>query len=175
MLSLYRQSRKTHIFNSKNIYYEPSTLNPQPSTRNPQLAAIAFQCPFEGGHAVYRARALYLLNERAAFNDVQLCQNSEDRPPSLPGAALSAEPAEDFLLFPNPTQGGWNLGVPESHVGQPLSIRIHDISGQLLGRREIRAAASIERIDSRLESGIYFIEAWHEGRRIFSGRLVVIQ
>ena len=139
------------------------------------IEPIAFQCPFEGGHAVYRARALYLLNERAAFNDVQLCQNSEDRPPSLPGAALSAEPAEDFLLFPNPTQGGWNLGVPESHVGQPLSIRIHDISGQLLGRREIRAAASIERIDSRLESGIYFIEAWHEGQRIFSGRLVVIQ
>jgi hypothetical protein len=143
-----------------------------------QLAAIepiAFQCPFEGGHAVYRARALYLLNERAAFNDVQLCQNSEDRPPSLPGAALPAEPAEDFRLFPNPARDSWRLGVPQAYIGQPLSIRIYSLAGQLVGSREVRAAAPLELMEPKLESGLYFVEAWSGRQRVFTGRLAIVK
>ncbi len=143
-----------------------------------QLAAIepiAFQCPFEGGHAVYRARALYLLNERGAFNDVQLCQNSEDRPPSLPGAALPAEPAEDFRLFPNPARDNWRLGVPQAYIGQPLSIRIYSLAGQLVGSREVRAAAPLELMEPKLESGLYFVEAWSGGQRVFTARLAIVK
>jgi hypothetical protein len=138
------------------------------------FAPIAFQCPFEGGHAVYRARALYLLNERAAFDDVQLCQNGTGRPAGQPGATLPAGPAEDFRLFPNPARDSWRLGVPQAYIGQPMSIRIYSLAGQLAGGREVRAAAPFEPMEGRLESGLYFVEAWSGGQRVFIGRLAIM-
>jgi hypothetical protein len=104
----------------------------------------------------------------------QLAGGGEARPPGQPGAALPAGPAEDFRLFPNPAHDSWRLGVPQAYIGQPMSIRIYSLAGQLAGSREVRAAAPFEPMEGRLESGLYFVEAWSGGQRVFIGRLAIM-
>lgn len=138
-----------------------------------QMEAIAWQCPFEGGHSVYRARMLLSLSEKNFFDDEALCQVEALRRP--PRASIAEPVFSRFILFPNPAKDSWSLSVPESLWGEPLTIRSYALTGQLAASWEYPAVeALIEIEEGRLVPGLYFIEAWSGANRLSVQRLIIV-
>lgn len=138
------------------------------------VQGIAEQCPFEGGQAVYLARALYQLYEYRAFDDLALCEEPELRP-----APLGIEPfvlAETFRFYPNPGAGALNVAVPEACLGQRLQLKLSSLTGRLLTSKGIASANIIERLETgQIPGGIYSVEVWAAGQHLATERLVIIK
>ena len=115
------------------------------STQEKTLQAIASQCPWVGGDAVYAARSLYrLIKPKSVFDDDVLCgrdsipqalQQEESLPEAL--AELKAQDSEitsktlEVSLYPNPAKDGFTVSF-----NQPLPEDVLLILTDLYGRRK---------------------------------------
>lgn len=91
------------------------------------LNQMAAQCHYEGGSAVYLARAIYQLVEPTEFDDTILCE-SEER--SVTGTNSLVKPAFDFVLKPNPTSGSVSIIGLERAGNQPVQVTLRHVSGR---------------------------------------------
>ncbi|MFN0016123.1 MAG: T9SS type A sorting domain-containing protein, partial [Saprospiraceae bacterium] len=98
------------------------------TTQAETIADIAYQCPEEGGSAVYLARAIYQLVEPTEFDDTILC-GSEER--SATGSISAVKPTFDLVLKPNPTSGSVSIIGLERAGSQSVQITLRHVSGQL--------------------------------------------
>lgn len=138
------------------------------------VQSIAEQCPFEGGQAVYLARALYQWHEYRTFDDLALCEEPELRPAPL--GIEPSTPAETFRFYPNPGAGALNVAVPEAYLGQRLQLKLSSLTGRLLTSKGIASANIIERLETdQIPGGIYSVEVWAAGQHLATERLVIIK
>lgn len=139
------------------------------------LLSIAQQCPFAGGTAVYKARALYnIYNPNQEYEDNLICLNE--------GVVLrQANPAGTFienhtsyaLLHPNPANNILNIVYS---FGKDIkgSLEIFTSLGLKLSTFVLSANESNASINtSELTSGIYYYQIKSDCDYIIKGKLVI--
>jgi hypothetical protein len=108
------------------------------STQQAQLESIAFQCPFKGGNAVYKARSLYVIIKDTTYNDSLYCANAEKRsrfsdPENGANEQLSGEgdKKKGFKLYPNPASNALFLDYSIQMQG---TLALFDSNGKEVKR-----------------------------------------
>ncbi len=146
-LKLYESNEKSVAGISLSVLLKGT--NSFTGTQEKTLQAIAAQCPWVGGDAVYTARSLYrLIEPKSVFNDDALCgrggtaqalQEEEGLPEAL--AELKVQETEapsgatevlEMHLYPNPAKDGFTVSF-----SQPLQEEVLLILTDLFGRRKI--------------------------------------
>ena len=93
-----------------------------------EVANIAYQCPYTGGEAVYRARVLHTaLTGLTDFNDSTACTNQGIN--WRKGNTLTPENILSVSLVPNPTNGKASFVFSEKTESN-CSITIFNLLGQ---------------------------------------------
>ncbi|MEO1624450.1 MAG: YCF48-related protein [Bacteroidota bacterium] len=103
----------------------------------------------------------------SAAGNVQIIRNEE-----LPFHPITAE-GQDFLIFPNPSDGLFHLGFPADFLASDDQLELYNITGQLLQRIPLRQERT-QAFDWRfLSPGTYVVRL--RGRSLDSSQKIVIQ
>jgi|GEM_PF-900396 len=142
------------------------------TTQAETIADIAYQCPDEGGSAVYLARAIYQLVEPTEFDDTILC-GSEER--SVTGTNSSVKPAFDFVLKPNPTSGSASIIGLERAGSQSVQVTLRHVSGRLVLEKQFDLPnEALNFMLDVLSPGIYFCHV-RVGTQTETRKLILIR
>jgi hypothetical protein len=145
-----------------------------PSADIALLEAIAAQCPFTGGNAVYRARAFLAAaaHRLAGYDDQSACA-----PPQMltqPGGhrADAASGKRALRLFPNPARDQVHLRW-QGAAAQPGQILVYDIYGRQAKAVQIEPGMTEATVNvSGLLDGIYLFRTQLDGLEMVN-RVVV--
>jgi len=157
------------------------------STQEKTLQAIASQCPWVGGDAVYTARSLYrLIKPKSVFDDDVLCgrdiipealQQEESLPQAL--AEFKQQPEQsssenlEVSVYPNPAQDVIHIafsGQPEGVVETRLfTLQGRPVDHRTFGMTNSNFSLSME----HLPSGMYFLQI-HIGRQLITTTRIAI-
>ncbi len=121
------------------------------SAQMAEVSEIAFQCPLQGGSAVYAARALYRLNEDYVFSDDSLCTGSYERQDISPRQPSVAK----LYLMPNPATEMVTIAGLSPDTRQPLRVSLMGADGRLCMDRTMGTDAPFFSVSS-LAPGLYF-------------------
>jgi len=137
------------------------------------LRSIAAQCPYEGGTAVFRARALLGGWTEAVFDDEALCGHGGlERGLILPPSDNESKNT-GIRMYPNPANGLVTLNFEEALASDAI-LSVYNLSGQLAGRYTIPQRATwFSFTAERLSSGIYLVRIQGNNKAIFSGKLMI--
>ena len=132
---------------------------------------IAWQCPNEGGYAVYRARAfISALTDELTFNE-----NCEGIGFRNKETIKDEETTIGFNLYPNPANDFVNLNV-QSNENQNIQVKITNIMGQEVyanTQQNLNNGENIVPLNiQNLSTGIYFVTL-RKGNQIATQKLVV--
>jgi PKD repeat protein len=159
------------------------------SLQEKTLQAIASQCPWVGGDAVYAARSLYrLIEPQSVFDDDVLCgresipqpmAQEESQPQAIAELNLQKEQVSpenlDVVVYPNPTQDVIHIafsGQPEGLV----ETRLFTLQGRPVDRRTFGAPNSNFSLSTQhLPSGMYFLQIHIGGQLITTTRIAIIR
>ncbi|MGZ8550125.1 MAG: T9SS type A sorting domain-containing protein, partial [Chitinophagaceae bacterium] len=83
-----------------------------------------------------------------------------------PVTNISVEQKLVVDVMPNPSNTYFDLVINSSNKS-PVSVKIFDISGQVVERRERISSISTLRIGKKLTSGSYFVEVVQDDQRKF--------
>ena len=115
------------------------------------LEQIVWQCPFDGGPAVYMARSLYALVDNSIYFDDDAICSSKDISARLAGRDVPNE----FKIYPNPTTGQATVlyNIPEN---DKAVFYIYDLLGNLAFQQAIdyKLTSATFKLDF-LKPGIY--------------------
>jgi len=133
------------------------------------LESIAHQCPFQGGPAVYIARALYkMINDSVEYNDDAVCL--------LDGIYRSGKAdsnLNEFVLMPNPA----NESVQVAYINNEASIqsiKLIDIAGREIFNITLNDPFRSYNLSTKaLTSGIYRVIVESTYGSVSSKNLVV--
>jgi|GEM_PF-654510 len=136
------------------------------------IATIAYQCPLEGGAAVYQARGLYELQEKGSFDDVLLCNLSMTERNQRQGTAHTAD---GLSIQPNPASGQVFVSISNNIANEGLSVVLADLNGKRMLATRIPEGASSATLDvSTLATGIYICRV--KGRtKAYAPTKIVVQ
>lgn len=139
------------------------------------LLAIAQQCPFAGGPAVYQARAmLELVDATVMYDDDAVCLQSgiyrimqED--------VSEAPELLDFKLIPNPA--AQQVSVDLNYINEePVNFEIRNVLGGLIKEFVIdKGLKSIVFSVNNFQQGIYFVRVRKDGVTLNAKRLIIIK
>jgi len=159
------------------------------STQEKTLQAIASQCPWVGGDAVYTARSLYrLIEPKSVFDDDVLCgRNSPPetlrREESLPEALaeLKKQPDQSFWenlevsVYPNPARDVIHIAFSDQPKGV-VETRLFTLQGKPVDRRTFGVANSNFSLSTQhLPSGMYFLQIRIDEQIITTTRIAIIR
>jgi len=134
------------------------------------ISSIAHQCPFDGGDAVYTARALYQRNERKAFRDDSCGQLV----PRMPPLQRKTTFERTLTLSPNPTDGLLYLTVKGVPPDQEAVLQIANGMGQVIWSNALPLSSDYIAADaSSLPNGLYFCTLTVGGIRLPTARLII--
>lgn len=139
------------------------------------LESIAEQCPFTGGNAVYRARALLALltKEAAVYNDSLACLPVQAlvAPPNGTGSQ-AIPPSRELNIYPNPTRGEVDI-VWNGAVEQSGRIAVFDLFGRQLQQIQVPVGSVGQNLSLRhLPEGLYVVRTWLDNQE-FVNKLVI--
>jgi Secretion system C-terminal sorting domain len=144
------------------------TLNSQ---QKETVKLIAYQCPQQGGNAVFAARSLYSLVEKVNFDDLELCSLSST---IVQGLAIKKR-VETFKISPNPATDVLSVSKSSEQTkgGEWL---VFDTAGKLLlskqvSENEIDATINIQ----HLSEGVYFVSFSVNGHKQFTQKIIKIK
>ena len=124
-------------------------------TQQSVVLSIANQCPYTGGEAVYRARAMRLLFEpEYQYSDSVVCglQNIGWRKKGNP----TKEKTIQHWVIPNPTNDNVLIQL-SSRVKENTECRIYDIQGRLIEVVPVSAQDTQIRVSMKsCASGVYY-------------------
>ena len=140
------------------------------------ISPIAWQCPLEGGDAVYQARVLYHLNENDIFNDNELCiglasiyfkeeKNDDDE-------ELSSIIGQ-MKVIPNPANELVQVHINGVEKGISYQVELRDLVGQVLFEERLDNGQTIQMPTAKLPAGIYFCILLEDGILIESNKLII--
>jgi hypothetical protein len=132
------------------------------------LAAIASQCPIEGGDAVYEARSFVERFTGETFDDAAICAVGQERPSNGRDSDVQIN-REDVVVYPNPSTGQifWS-GL----AGKPLRVRVLNPLGQLVAERDTTGNSLDLGI---LPEGVYQVQFSCPDTKLLLNRSLVIQ
>jgi len=159
------------------------------STQEKTLQAIASQCPWVGGDAVYTARSLYkLIKSKSVFDDDVLCgryiipealQQEESLPYAL--AELKQQPEQsssenlEVSVYPNPTQDVIHIAFSDQPDGL-VETGLFTLQGRPVDRRTFGVSQSNFSFSTQhLPAGMYFLQIRIDGQIITTTRIVIIR
>lgn len=117
------------------------------STQKDSLLAIAMQCPYSGGEAVYRARTA-ITDLGLAYNDSDLCFPAQPRNDAL------TQIQSRIKATPNPTSG--LIALSGLKDGSSYDLRLMDVTGRIL--ESWSGIASSTELDLSIRTnGLYFL------------------
>ncbi len=133
------------------------------------VRVIAYQCPQEGGNAVFAARSLYSLVENVNFDDLALCNVRSE-----PIQGLKIKRNESYKISPNPASDVLTVSQSseQTEVGEWL---IFDMAGKLLISQNAQDNNAVNINIQSLSEGIYFISFSVNGQKRFNQKLVKIK
>ncbi|HAD13256.1 MAG TPA: hypothetical protein DCF33_12565, partial [Saprospirales bacterium] len=120
------------------------------------IAPIAWQCPLEGGGAVYTARALYQLQTAAIFDDRLLCGLSNQERGTHRG---NAPPPEALKVQPNPTSDELLVTLPDGVLSEELIMKVININGMEVFSKQVSGETTMLIDVSKLPAGLYTLFA----------------
>jgi hypothetical protein len=138
-----QNEQKINALYLKVIAREQTELN---SEERSNLTNIAFQCPFQGGNAVYRARAIY-----DYVNGTETVY-PEDCDVIAPRLQANQE-STSTVLYPNPAGDYVMLNMPESDYNKTLLVSFVNMQGMVVLSKQTSAVEQIS--TAQLSSGFY--------------------
>lgn len=136
-----------------------------------QLKAIAIQCPYEGGPAVYNARVLLSSIDNTVY--VNTC---EIAPPSKKKSMEQKSPNSNNVsaVFPNPANDKLNVAI-HLEQGQTGSLSVYDLGGKLLLSHSLNENSDFTEISTtKLSAGMYIYKINLNNNVVDSGKLSII-
>ena len=134
---------------------------------------IANQCPYTGGEAVYRARAMRLLFEpEYQYSDSVVCglQNIGWRKK----ANNPTKSAIQHWVIPNPTSGNVLLQLSDG-VKEDTECKVYDIQGRVVSVVPVSAGVSQIHLSLKgLSYGVYYYSLFTEGKHL-DGKIILIK
>ena len=160
---IYEQNYQTVMDVVYELNFEPT--EELTTSQGNRLMAIAYQCPFDGGEAVYKARAL--LGVDFSMTNEEVCSRTQGRAARVlnnheAAVGLSPNPADDFVM----------LTLDEAATG---TAYLTNGFGSVLQTYTIERSRSQEISTVRLTPGIYFIVVDLKGKRPVTERLIVLR
>jgi hypothetical protein len=139
------------------------------------LQAIAWQCPLEGGNAVYRARTLLCLvmDEVIFFDDscVVLSTARMQQPESEQAPAVKS--SGNCKVYPNPNDGNMTLEY-EAQENQSGEFAIFDMTGRQVATYQLLPGNNRMEINlTGLSTGMYFYKMVLDGQVVKSDKLII--
>jgi hypothetical protein len=67
-------------------------------------------------------------------------------------------------IYPNPTTDQVLVEIPETYIGQNLSVRILDMQGRVVSATSLTATGTVALKTSQLEKGLYLVETSTNGK-----------
>lgn len=134
------------------------------------ISNIAYQCPYTGGVAVYRARALqYALTDENSYDDVATCnaQNIAWR-----HSNVGKKDLVQLSLFPNPAEDKVSSLLNKT-LESAISIAIYNTLGQKVA--EIAIPANTLKVNFEVETwgaGIYYYQTLIN-QQFYEGKFIV--
>jgi Secretion system C-terminal sorting domain len=137
------------------------------------IKAIAYQCPSQGGNAVFSARSLYAMVEKVNFDDLALCNAKNVQ--TEPVAALKIKRNDPFKISPNPATDVLSVSQSSEKAASGEWL-IFDTAGKLLlskkvSENDIETTLNIQ----GLSEGIYFVSFSVNGQKRFTQKLFKIK
>lgn len=119
-----------------------------------ELKMIAYQCPFDGGNAVFEARGLLATNGfNPSYNDDKTCQQVADAKTPIDNVVQSA-----FSLSPNPAMDKVTLNYYLKD-DQVMNYFIMNALGKMIESGRIATSVNSQTFDvSNFGSGVYFVK-----------------
>ncbi|MFT6997414.1 MAG: hypothetical protein ACJAQ4_001167 [Cryomorphaceae bacterium] len=71
---------------------------------------------------------------------------------------------EQLKIYPNPTTDQVLVEIPETYIGQNLSVRILDMQGRVVSATSLTATGTVALKTSQLEKGLYLVETSTNGK-----------
>ena len=133
------------------------------------VSPIAWQCPLEGGTAVYMARALYQLGEECTFDDDSLCTMAQERYSPKASVAFTGE---EVRLAPNPTSQMVEVIGLQASEEQPVRIILTDVNGRHWFDREVSGLKAVISLHD-MSAGGYICQVITKGRPPTALKLIV--
>jgi hypothetical protein len=139
------------------------------------LLSIASQCPFEGGNAVFAARAMVSEFDKTYYNDRVICLNRgilwRTAKPKTVEAAQNT--LWNITFAPNPTQGTVTIGFSNKHPKG--SIQLFDVYGRLLQTNQFTETNTSILYDlTTYSAGIYLVKIQGDDNTVFTKKIVLI-
>lgn len=135
------------------------------------LTNIAFQCPYEGGTAVFRARALLSGITEDVFDDETLCGQQGSQGLMLP-PMVGNEVKPEIVLFPNPAQHSVTVRMQEAIKGE-VELSIYNLYGQKLEVHLLGGMTDYSFSTENMPQGIYLVRIQQGKEIIYSTKLVI--
>ncbi len=164
---IWEQNEKTvnHIFLNtvaKGIPFNDTQFN--------LLMAIAEQCPYQGGTAVFRARALLEIE----VDDETACSQTESQALMMPPVNNQAvSTPKSILLYPNPADNTVTVKMLTENEAE-LELSIYNLYGQTVARHKLQEGTIGYSFDtSMLPQGLYLVRVMQGKEAIFTTRLVI--
>jgi len=146
------------------------------STQKGNLEDIAGQCPFIGGNAVFRARALlaaYIGQAYYSDDSLYIVTESLISPPQALRKSLGE--LQGITLYPNPADNSVTLLAKEIFL-DPGHISLYDLTGRLLKQVVLASGQRQWNIDvADLSPGLYLYRITKDNRNYASGKLSIIR
>jgi Secretion system C-terminal sorting domain len=136
------------------------------------LRSVAAQCPYEGGTAVFRARALLDAWTEDVFDDEVLCADGGQQGLMLPPAGNQSV-STGIRMFPNPARDRVMLSM-EDGLESDAVLSVYNLYGQLASSYYLSEGdASFSFSTEGLPQGIYLVRIQQGGSTAFSSKLVI--
>lgn len=138
------------------------------------LLAIAQQCPYAGGPAVYNARAmLELVNDTLEYYDDAVCLQSGIY--RIMQESMTVTPVFDFKLIPNPASQQVTVELNFTNE-EAVKFEIRNVLGGLVKEVSIdKGVRTIVFSVNQFEQGIYFVRVRKDGLTLNAKRLTIIR
>ncbi len=135
--------------------------------------AIANQCPYAGGEAVYQARAyIHAINDSIEFDDDALCLlNGIFRTAGRP--ALAQKTNQEVLIKPNPAIDLVNISLLNKEEGICSITFMNELGIEVLHQKMNCKDAQINIDVKNLASGIYYIRLTNQSDWNFVKKLII--
>ncbi len=131
---------------------------------------IAYQCPLQGGNAVFAARSLYALVEDVNFDDFALCNTKNDAPTGRSvskietGYAVTPNPASDLITVSREVKDNEKEGI----------WTVFDMSGRIV--KSWNAVGEKQNMSiQELSEGVYFVSYSLNDIKQFTLKLIKVK
>ena len=143
-----------------------------PTIDQPQLLSIAHECPFVGGQAVYKARALYrLVNPIEAYDDYPLCHSLG----LLRKRPTDDSPLLESIVYPNPSSNSATLAYSISEDTK-TTLEIFDFSLKLVFTEVLNNAERQKQLNlGNYIQGLYIYNIIQNNHVISTGKFSIVR